>query len=267
MPPALSTDEILTLVKDVAADVITPRFRQLHSDDVHVKAPGSLVTVADHEAEWEITAALKEAYPDAVILGEEAHEADPSLMNRYAAAPHAFTVDPVDGTRNFVAGSLDHAVMVAEIRDGQTVRSWIWQPEHEVAWTAERGGGTWRNGEPVTLDSAPTGDPDLPAGATSMRRIRRQTYTGLAPLRLTWLCCGVDYPRLMEGETDFIVYNHSWPWDHAPGGLMVTEAGGVIGDMAGEPYSPLSLRPGLVVARDRTTYDSAVRAISPHFPG
>lgn len=263
MSRSLSTDDILILLKDVAADVITPRFRQLQTDEVHEKSPGSLVTVADHEAERLITAALKQAYPDAVVLGEEAHEANPSLMNRYAAAPHAFTVDPVDGTRNFVHGSPDHAVMVAEVRGGETVRAWIWQPEHAVAWTAERGTGTWRNGERVIVE--PRAGDELPAGASSMRRIRRQTYPGLAPLRLTWMCCGVDYPRLMEGSVDFIVYNHSWPWDHAPGGLMVTEAGGVIGDMVGDRYSPLSLRPGLIVASDRGTYEAAVRAISPHF--
>lgn len=266
MPRALSTDEILTLIKDVAVDVIMPRFRQLQTHDVHEKAPGALVTIADHEAEREITAALEDAYPDAVILGEEAHETDPSLMDRYAAATHAFTVDPVDGTRNFVAGSPDFAVMVAEVRDGQTVRAWIWQPEHRVAWTAEQDGGTRCNGEPVVL--APTdrrGDEALPAGATSLRRLRRQHFTALAPLRPTWWCCGVDYPRLMEGETDFIVYHRSWPWDHAPGSLMVTEAGGVVRDLTGDPYSPLLLRPGIIVARDRATYDSAVSAIRPYF--
>ena len=102
------------------------------------KNPGDLVTVADREAEELITARLTAAYPDAVVLGEEAHAADHSLMDRYLAAEHAFTVDPVDGTKNFVHGSPDHAVMVAETLAGETVRAWIWQPEHEVAWVAER---------------------------------------------------------------------------------------------------------------------------------
>ena len=48
------------------------------------------------------------------MLGEEAFAGDPALIDRYAAADHAFTVDPVDGTKNFVHGSQDHAVMVAE---------------------------------------------------------------------------------------------------------------------------------------------------------
>ena len=68
-------------------------------------------------------------------------------MTQFHAADHAFTVDPVDGTKNFVKGSPDHAVMVAEVRGGESVRAWIWQPQHERAYVAERGAGAWRNGE------------------------------------------------------------------------------------------------------------------------
>ena len=116
----LSSEQVLTLLQDVAAEIITPRFRALAEHHVSEKAPGSLVTIADHEAEVAITTALRTAYPEAVVLGEEAYEADPSILADYAAAGHAFTVDPVDGTRNFVHGSADHAVMVAEIVDGRT---------------------------------------------------------------------------------------------------------------------------------------------------
>src|SRR6476620_6881109 len=118
---------------DVAEEVINPRFRALAAGEVHEKRPGDLVTDADREAEVLINAALSAAYPDATLLG------------RYAAAEHAFTVDPVDGTKNFVHGSRDHAVMVSETLRGEAVRAWIWQPQHELAFVAERGGGTWRH--------------------------------------------------------------------------------------------------------------------------
>ena len=90
------------------------------------------------------------------MLGEEATSRDPGLLDRFRAADHAFTIDPVDGTKNFVRGSPDHAVMVAEIRGGETVRSWIWQPQHRVAYVAERGGGAWRDGQRLTRP--PVGD-------------------------------------------------------------------------------------------------------------
>ena len=117
----LSTDEVLELMQSVAAEVITPRFRSLSASQIDEKRPGDLVTVADHEAEELITKALLEAYPDAVVLGEEAYATAPELMEQFRAADHGFTVDPVDGTKNFVNGSKDHAVMIAEVdrrRDG-----------------------------------------------------------------------------------------------------------------------------------------------------
>src|SRR5690606_9703340 len=128
----------LTLLRDVADRVINPRFRSLDSAEIEEKRPGDLVTAADHEAEKLITAALSAAYPGAVVLGEEAYAHDPGLLDRFGAAEHAFTVDPVDGTKNFVHGSKDHAVMVAEIRGGQVVRSWIWHPQHRTSYVAER---------------------------------------------------------------------------------------------------------------------------------
>src|SRR3978361_1305555 len=137
----LSTEAVLELMQSVAAEVITPRFRRLSDAQIDEKRPGDLVTVADREAEELLTRAILDAYPDAVVLGEEAFAEDPDLLPRFRAADHGFTVDPVDGTKNFVNGSPDHAVMIAEVVDGVTVRGWIWQPEHETAWVAEHGGG------------------------------------------------------------------------------------------------------------------------------
>ncbi len=236
----MDTDAVLELVQDVAARVITPRFRALADADISEKNPGDLVTVADREAEVEITAALRGAYPGAVVLGEEAWAEDPSVMDRYGAAEHAFTVDPVDGTKNFVHGSPDHAVMVAELRAGAVVRSWIWQPQHEAAYVAERGAGAWHNGERLTRPS-PGPDPAAWRTATSRRGWIGRELPGLdgaAPLTLTWVCCGVDYPHLVAGDTDVLVYSGALPWDHAPGTLLLREAGGHVGVADGRAYDP-----------------------------
>ncbi|KGN36941.1 inositol monophosphatase [Knoellia subterranea KCTC 19937] len=248
---------MLELMKQVAAEVITPRFRSLADGEVIEKNPGDLVTVADREAEVLLTKALTAAYPDAVILGEEAHSADPSILDRYVGAEHAFTVDPVDGTKNFVNGSADHAVMVAETHGGETTRAWIWQPEHEVAWVAERGAGVERNGERVTR--AALGQDDQPRGATSIWSLRGHALAELPALQPSWVCCGVDYPKLIEGAVDYILYSRSNAWDHAPGSLMVTEAGGRVGHLDGVDYGPRSTQPGLIVAADRHTYSAVQR--------
>ncbi|HRI98462.1 MAG TPA: inositol monophosphatase, partial [Nocardioides sp.] len=225
MSTGLTTVEVLHLLQDVAEEIINPRFRALTQEQISEKNPGDLVTVADREAEVAITAALTGAYPEALVLGEEASEVDSTLVERFLTAEHAFTVDPVDGTKNFVSGSPLHAVMVSELRDGDVVRAWIWQPQLDTAYVAERGGGAWRNGERLTR---PPVGPAL-RGVTSRRSWIGQALGTLKALELTWVCCGVDYPKLVEGEADYVVYRRAKPWDHAPGALLLEEAGGVVG--------------------------------------
>jgi fructose-1,6-bisphosphatase/inositol monophosphatase family enzyme len=259
----VETDAVLTLLQDVAEEVITPRFRALAAEEVHEKAPGDLVTIADHEAETRITEVLKEAYPEALVLGEEATAADASLLERFRSADHAFTLDPVDGTKNFVKGSPDHAVMVAELRGSAVVRSWIWQPQHGRAYVAERGAGAWCNGE--RLVRPPLGD-EL-RGVTSRRNWIGRALGALRALDLTWVCCGVDYPKVVDGSADYALYRRAKPWDHAPGSLLLTEAGGHVGTFDGSPYRPQGDPPvGLITAADRPTYD-LVRGLVHALPG
>jgi fructose-1,6-bisphosphatase/inositol monophosphatase family enzyme len=257
----VDSDEVLQLIRHVADEVINPRFRDLDTDDISEKNPGDLVTVADHEAEHLLTTALNEAYPNAVVLGEEAYAGDPDLLKRYAAADHAFTVDPVDGTKNFVHGSKDHAVMVGETRGGEAVRGWIWQPQHKHAYVAERGAGAWRDGERLVRPAPPDNPADW-RGVTSRRSWIGRAPTGMRPLELTWVCCGVDYPKLVEGEADFIIYGRGNPWDHVPGSLLLAESGGHLGLLGGRPYDPRQVAgAGILAAADRTTYDAVVGAV------
>lgn len=257
----MDTDAVLTLIQEVAEAVVNPRFRALVEGQVVEKNPGDLVTVADREAEVLLTRALLAANPDAVVLGEEAYAAEPALLARYAAAEHAFTVDPVDGTRNFVHGSPDHAVMVAERRGRQVVRSWIWQPQHQTAYVSELGAGAYRDGE--RLRRAPVQDGLPPRGVTSYRPWIGVRLGDLPPLGLTWVCCGVDYPKLVEGEADYILYRGRKPWDHAPGALLLAEAGAVLRTFTGERYDPRGIPDAaLLAAADARTFDR-VRPLVP----
>ena len=263
MNTGLTTSQVLRLLQDVAEEVINPRFRSLSDEQIDEKNPGDLVTVADREAEERITAALQRAYPDALVLGEEATAIDDTVEERFRKADHAFTVDPIDGTKNFVSGSPLHAVMAAEVRAGQVVRSWIWQPQLEAAYVAERGAGAWCNGERLTREPPR----EELRGVTSRRRWIGRALGALRALELTWVCCGVDYPKLVEGAADYALYRKAKPWDHAPGSLLLTEAGGFVGTLDGRPYRPQDDPPtGLVAAADRATYD-LVQGLVSDLPG
>ncbi|UJH71585.1 hypothetical protein L0A91_05295 [Ornithinimicrobium sp. INDO-MA30-4] len=90
-------------------------------------------------------------------FGEEAHSANSAIMVEYRQAKHAFTVDPVDGTKNFVRGSKDHAVMVGEVVDGETTGPG--SGSHNSSWptspSVARSDPQWRAVAPRPRDESP----------------------------------------------------------------------------------------------------------------
>lgn len=222
-------------MKHSADTVIRPRFRELSASDIQEKAPGDLVTVADRESERVILEVLAKEYPDALLVGEEATAADPTILERIKTADHAWTVDPIDGTRNFVNGNPNYAVMVGELRDGKAVRGWIWQPEHEVAHIAEVGAGVYRNGEKISRP-APTDLTQLRGRTSSLL-----AHTGdseVPEAQPSSGCAGVDYAWILDDIIDWTGFRHDWPWDHVPGLLMIDEIGGKSGRPDSRPYDP-----------------------------
>lgn len=250
--PPMTTDQVLQLLQETAEEVIRPRWRALADSEIAEKHPGDFVTVADHESELAITAALQRAYPQALVVGEEASAHDPAAANRVHQVDHAFVVDPVDGTRNFVNGRKEYAVMVGEIRRGEIVRGWIWQPELDRAWVAELGAGATCNGQRVTRPA-----PDLAhlRGDTTHRRLLRHRPAGVDELGWTFYACGIDYPNLALGVGDFLIYRHMKPWDHVPGSLIVRELGGVSRTADGVDYQAAPTDQPLIVAVNEEVWE------------
>ncbi len=254
----MSTDDVLALMRDVAERIVNPRFRMLADGDVDEKRPGDYVTIADRESEIELGRLLTTRYPDAVIVGEEAVFDDPDALRLLHTRSHVFVVDPVDGTRNFVHGSPDHAMIVAEVRGGEATRGWILQPAHDVTYVCERGSGVWRNGVRMAAPAVP----DPPRGWSSISKIRGLESSLLgAPIGRTRFCCGIDYPLLFGGETGFLAYGPPKPWDHVAATLMLRELGGVARTTDGAEYGPTSTGPALIAALDEDTWRAADRAL------
>jgi fructose-1,6-bisphosphatase/inositol monophosphatase family enzyme len=262
----VQTDAVLELLREVADELVLPRFRTLRDGEVFEKHPGDLVTVADREAEVAITARLRAAYPQALMIGEEACSADPTLLPSLTGARHAFTIDPVDGTKNFVRGSADFGMMVAELRDGEPVRAWIWQPVHARGYVAERGAGAWSGTDRLTTSPAPTDETHWHI-TTSAFRLRGVRFDGLPALVGSWVSCAVDYPQLVAGAATALLYSRTMPWDHAPGSLLVAEAGGRVTRLDGRPYAVAAAGHGLLVTGDPRVHDRIRRGLAAALAG
>lgn len=264
----MQIDKVTAILFEVADAVILPRHRSLPAHEVAEKSPGEPVTAADREAEELITLRLQEVL-DAPVVGEESATENPGLLAALRDAPVAWLLDPLDGTANFVAGNADYAVMAALVRAGETVASWIIRPAEALGYVAERGSGAWRNGLRVHRHPATSATAELRGAAlTRFMSPRQRARIEAAAPRFAQLgpgtkCAGVDYPRLVDGALDFILYQRTLPWDHAPGTLLLTEAGGVARRLDGTPYQPVDNGAGLLNAADATCWKRATALLAP----
>ena len=256
-------------LRDVAAEVVLPRFRTLAEGEVTEKGPGDLVTVADVEAEQALSRFLVSHLPGSVVVGEEAVAADPSVLEAAPSHDRVWVIDPIDGTSNFVAGSPDFAVMVALVEHGLTTASWIYHPVADRLFVAQRGAGAEVDGRALVRPSAPAELSDLRATMvtgmldehTAARVAARASVFGtLVPNRMS---AGIQYPRVAEGDLDVILYWRTLVWDHAAGTLLLEEAGGRVARLDGSDYEPWSDRTGLVLAADHATHERAVTVLAP----
>lgn len=253
-------DEVEALLREAAQTLILPRFRSLSDGQIEEKnGPGDLVTVADREAEEMLTPAFEELVPGSVVVGEEAVSQGKVSPEILCEDRDLWLLDPVDGTWNFVQGSERFGVMCAFIRKGEVVKSWILYPVDGRCALAERGAGATFGGE--RIKTAPARAFEVAKGDYSSVYVEEPFRTAFlkateaaAEIRAGH-CSAYAYGDLARGLIDFVLQYKMTPWDHAPGQLLVEEAGGRFGFLpGGERYSPVPHpeTPMLAVANEET---------------
>ncbi len=260
-------DHVAALMRRTAAQAIVPRFRALQAADIEEKSPGELVTCADREAEALLTAGLLTLLPGSVVLGEEAVALNPDIRRRLSGLSDVWVVDPLDGTSNFVEGKACFSVMVALVRQGETVASWMLDPLTDTLAVAERGGGAYLAGQRVVTPQGAVAAGDL-CGAVLTRFLPatlRANIEGRASRVRRILpglrCAGHEYPDIVTGAQHFVLFWRTEPWDHAPGALFLREAGGWVARLDRSSYNPADQGTGLLAACNVETWHAVASAL------
>ncbi len=267
--PHIDLTAVDQIIREVAAVEIMPRFRKLAAGDIEMKGVNDPVTIADKESERKLTERFHAYLPGSVVVGEETFAGDKSVMARLDSDQSVWIIDPIDGTRNFVAGKPEFAVMVALINRRKAVASWIHDPNSDDTIMAEQGAGVWLRGKKLKL--AATGLSAETVGLVGARVKKLISDPSVMPQDPAMpkieigSCAGFDYPRLFSGEAtfaeaptaraSFLLYRHTNAWDHAPGMFLHQEAGGYNADWAGQPYDMQKPRAGLLYAPTREIWE------------
>lgn len=256
---------LVNLVTRAVRAEILPRFRKLDSGQVGSKTgPMDLVTDADTGAEAIITRGLQIAFPSAVIVGEEAAEADGGFRARLAEAELGFTIDPVDGTWNFAHGLPVFGTMIAACRFGRPVFGLIYDPiGRDFIWADIDTKTTWvpRSGSPRHIRARGTralgdmiGYLELAFMPDAHRHAAARAAQDLAHSS-TLRCSAHQYRLLAEGAVDFFLATKLSPWDHAPGVILCERAGGHAAFLDGSAYSTTIESGYLLCAGSRESWD------------
>jgi len=206
--------------------------------DIGLKGDINIVTDVDLASERLIREAIASHYPRHQVLGEEGGLAD-------SGSDYRWVVDPLDGTTNFAHGFPMFAVSIALEYKSQTILGVVYDPMRDELFAAERGAGATLNRRPIRVSKTAeltrsllsTGFPydirtsslnnldhwkNFAMNAQALRRI------GSAALDLCYVACG-----RFDGFWEL----NLGAWDSAAGALMVEEAGGLVTDFSGQPFS------------------------------
>lgn len=259
-------ERIVDEVRHAAGCYLRPKFRALTTEDVWEKSPGEVVTVADQECEKALSARLCAAVPGSVVIGEEAAAEDPSLLRHLSGEQPVWLLDPLDGTGAFASGSPDYGVMAALVVNSETVLAVIHQPEHSRTFVAEGGAGAYEteSGDRLAVRRSSSSLEGavmkrfLPVDVRAAVEQNEHRFTTLVPKTTA---ASIEYPALARGDGDFMLYWRTLPWDHAPGALLLREAGGVVARLDGAAYDPTDHRDGLLAAASAEAWREAKTAL------
>jgi 3'(2'), 5'-bisphosphate nucleotidase len=242
MPLGRLSDELTTLVSKAAKAILAFDPARVAR---RMKADRSPVTAADEAAETVILEGLAHLLPGVPVISEEA------IGNRPAIASGAtyLLVDPLDGTKEFLAGRNEFTVNIALIRDGLPVLGCIAAPALGLVWRGIAGAGAERLDLPAGATLAP-GSGGTPirvrtflrhevVALTSRSHFEERSEAFLRRLpgsRLIGCGSSLKFCRLAEGAAD--VYPRLAPtheWDIAAGNAILVAAGGAVSDLEGKP--------------------------------
>jgi myo-inositol-1(or 4)-monophosphatase len=236
--------DALVATASVILDEAAKPFVAGHGADSAVAKKGNdFATEVDLAIERQVVAALESA----TGIGVHGEEFGGAPIDSHLV----WVLDPIDGTFNYAAGLPTAAILLGLLRDGEPAAGLTWLPFTDQRYTAVTGGPLYVNGvEQPPLEHVDLCDSIVGLGTFNIDS--RGEFPGpfrLATLeRLSRKCSrmrmhgatGVDMAYAAAGVLGGAISFGHHIWDHAAGVALVRAAGGVVTDLAGQPWTPSS---------------------------
>jgi myo-inositol-1(or 4)-monophosphatase len=246
-----------------AGEVIARAVPRVEGLEVTSKSRNDFVSEVDRAAEREIIATIRRSYPSHAFLAEESGVSGDNET--------IWIIDPLDGTTNFLHGFPTFAVSIACERRGRLEHAVVYDPMRQELFTASRGEGAQLDGKRIrvskrrTLEGALIGT-GFPFRANLVHvdaylAMMKAVMTDTAGIRRPG-AAALDLAYVAAGRVDGFWEIGLQPWDSAAGALLIQEAGGRIGTLAGGDYH----RSANIVAGNPRIYTALIETLAPHVP-
>ena len=228
------------------------------------KGTNDFVTEVDQAAEEAIISTLLEAYPGHAILAEESGRQRGSKHSDYL-----WIIDPLDGTTNFIHGFPVYAVSIALAFRGKVEQAVVYDPTRNDLFYASKGKGAYLNDRRLRVSKRTRmSDALIGTGFPFRKGDNFKRYLKIFE-EVMQQCAGMRRPGaaaldlcyVAAGWYDGFFETGLSPWDVAAGSLMITEAGGLVGNFTGEADF---LYQREVVAATPRIYGQLVQTLTPY---
>jgi 3'(2'), 5'-bisphosphate nucleotidase len=243
---------------------------------------GTPVTIADKQSNEAICKKLLTAFPDYGLLTEEkiGGEIMEKAASRWREAEWTWVVDPLDGTKSFIAGRKDFGIHIALLHFGDPVLGVNYYPVAKKMYLAVQGCGAYkqvRNGPLRRIRVEGKATVVRPVVSSKKSTFVRSFYTALLGMEITPKMlrrdfktvgsCGLRLCLIAEGSRN--IYASSGEsgsvWDYASGAVILQEAGGNMADLKGQPLDFLSedykFHSGTLSSGSKEIFERAIQAV------
>jgi len=238
---------------DEAGEVARKYFRTPLA--AQAKGDASPVTEADREIEAAIRRLIEAHFPDHGIFGEEHGRKNES-------ASWQWVIDPIDGTRAFLAGYPTFTTLIALVKDGVPLLGIIDQAILRERWVGSRGAGTNCNGKEVFARGTKTLEKAVLATTSAPYHFSNDEMAAFNWVRdhCAQTVQGGDaygYAMLASGQIDLFIDSGFKPYDFCALKPVIEGAGGIITDWEGHPLT-LSSEGHIVAATTPELHHAAI---------
>ena len=247
-----------------AGRIINQASQNIDALTVSKKSHSDYVSEVDAAAEETIIKVLSTAYPDHAILAEESGSRGDSKKSEYQ-----WIIDPLDGTTNFLHGFPKYSVSIAVKYKGVLAHAVVYDPNNNELFTASRGSGAYLNDHRIRVSKRTRFEDCLIGTGLPFRDLTHMEAYFAMLKDIVPRTAGIRRPGSAALDLAYVAagrYDGFWeiglaPWAMAAGCLLITEAGGLVGDLQGnETY----LESGQIVAGNPKVFASLLQVIVPH---